>query len=88
MVPIQELLNRIRWDKEFGKGFFEIGYCDRVERRIIRIPLQEIHFRKGNRFSFQLETFEGEVQSIPFHRVREVYKNGSRIWRRPCEKGG
>ncbi|MBW1963074.1 MAG: DUF504 domain-containing protein, partial [Deltaproteobacteria bacterium] len=25
MIPVHELLNRIRWDKDFGKGSFEIG---------------------------------------------------------------
>ena len=31
MIPIQELLSRIRWDESFGKGDFEIGYYDRVD---------------------------------------------------------
>jgi MJ1316 RNA cyclic group end recognition domain len=26
MTPIHELLNRIRWDKGFGSGEFEIGW--------------------------------------------------------------
>ena len=29
MIPIHELLNRIRWDAEFAKGTFELGYYDR-----------------------------------------------------------
>ena len=31
MTPIHELLNRIRWDPEFGRGRFEIGFFDRHE---------------------------------------------------------
>jgi uncharacterized protein (UPF0248 family) len=28
MTPLHELLNRIRWDPEFGRGQFKIGYLD------------------------------------------------------------
>ena len=82
MIPIDELLNRIRWDKEFGKGVFEIGYEDHIEQKVIRIHFQNIRFKEGNHISFQVENAEGEVQTIPFHRVREVYKDGSLIWKR------
>jgi len=82
MVPIQDLLNRIRWDREFGKGAFEIGYLDHVERRVVRVPLKSVHFERGNRFSFQLEDEMGEILSIPFHRIREVYRDGVLIWHR------
>ncbi|MBI5584715.1 MAG: DUF504 domain-containing protein [Deltaproteobacteria bacterium] len=85
MIPIHELLSRIRWDKDFGRGRFEIGYFDHLERKLIRIPLRELHFEPGNSFSFDLHTPDGEVVTIPFHRIREVYKDGGLIWSR--EKG-
>jgi RNA cyclic group end recognition protein len=44
MIPIHELLNRIRWDSEFARGSFQLGYYDRAEDRIILVPLQEITF--------------------------------------------
>ena len=34
MMPIHELLNRMRWDKEFAKADFLIGYYDRLEKGI------------------------------------------------------
>ena len=37
MTPIHELLNRIRWDKEYGQGRFEIGYFDRYEGMVHRV---------------------------------------------------
>ncbi len=83
MTPIQELLNKIRWDREFGAGFFEIGYLDHIAQKIIRVPLVRIHFEEGNRFSCRLEDETGETMDIPFHRIREVYRNGQLIWRRP-----
>ncbi len=82
MIPIHELLNKIFWDSEFGKGIFEIGYYDRMERKIIRVSFKKILLEKGNHATFQLMDVHGELQTIPFHRVREVYKDGDLIWSR------
>lgn len=82
MIPIRQLLNRIRWDSEFAEGSFEVGYFDHIKQRIVRVPFDEILFEKGNNFSFLLRNCEGDLISIPFHRVRELHKDGSLIWRR------
>lgn len=82
MIPIHELLNRIRWDRAFGAADFEIGYYDRVEDRVIRVPMREIFFEADDHFSFDLYDNEGELHSIPLHRVRQVYRNGELIWQR------
>lgn len=39
MIPIHQLLARIRWDPQFGQGRFEIAYYDRVKRALMRLPL-------------------------------------------------
>jgi uncharacterized protein (UPF0248 family) len=83
MMPIQDLLNRIRWDRELPKAFFEIGILDHVQQKIVRVPFRSIRFEVGNHFSFQLGNDTGELLTIPFHRIREVYQNGLLIWRRP-----
>jgi uncharacterized protein (UPF0248 family) len=83
MIPIHQLLDRIRWDAEFGSGNFELGYLDRVENRILIVPLRGIEFLKDNREMFRLIDAEGLVHNIPFHRVRHVYKDGRLIWHRP-----
>lgn len=82
MIPIHQLLNRIRWDKEFARGRFEIGYWDRVTGQVQQVALKEISFPEGEHRSFELADESGEPRRIPFHRVREVYKNGQLIWRR------
>lgn len=82
MIPIHELLNRIRWDKEFGKGRFALGYFDRIKNEIMVVPFEELWFDAGKHFYFQVLDTEGETHSIPFHRVKEVYKNGELIWHR------
>jgi len=80
MTPIHELLSRIRHDKQFGRGQFEIGYLDRREGRIHRVPFHQIGFPQ--RRAFELLDEAGQLRRIPFHRVREVYKDGERIWQR------
>lgn len=82
MIPIHELLNRIRWDKKFSRGEFVIGYYDRIEDRIIRVPLQEIFFQPGDHFSFDLTDPQGVLHSIPLHRIKEVLRDGELIWHR------
>ena len=82
MITIRELLNRIRWDPEYGRGEFAIGYFDRLEERIIVIPLGAVRFEPGDNFSFQLTDAAGEPLSIPLHRICEVYCNGELIWHR------
>jgi uncharacterized protein (UPF0248 family) len=84
-VPIHELLNRIRWDAEFARGKFELGYFDRVERRIITVPFTEVTFPRNDAQAFQLFDEEGHIHRVPFHRVREVYKDGQRIWNRKAK---
>ena len=82
MIPIHELLNRIRWDSEFAKGSFELGYYDRTENRIIMVPLRGVTFPTESPSTFELVDPDGQVHRVPFHRVREVYKDAQRIWRR------
>ncbi len=82
MTPIRELLNRIRWDPEFAKGNFDLGYYDRAEGRIILVPLKEVTFPAECPSTFQLMDLEGEIHRVPFHRVRELYKDSQRIWHR------
>jgi uncharacterized protein (UPF0248 family) len=82
MIPIHELLSRIRWDKEFGQGRFEIGYFDRFEKAVHRVALQEVAFPEDGRHSFEVVDESGLTRRIPFHRVREVVKDGEVIWKR------
>jgi uncharacterized protein (UPF0248 family) len=83
MLPIQDLLHRIRWDPEFGRGRFELAYLDKVTDRLERVPLEAVHFEPGERFGFELIGGRGEERFIPYHRVREVYCDGRLIWKRP-----
>ena len=83
MKPIKELLDRIRWDAEFARGDFQLGYFDRIEKRIVLVPFKEAKFPDSDSKTFQILDAEGITHRVPFHRVREVYKNSQRIWHRP-----
>lgn len=87
MIPIQELLSRIRWDPDFSTGTFQIAYYDRVLDGLVRVPFQSVHFPVDTHYSFELVDDQGAVHTIPLHRIREVYRNGERIWSRPPPHG-
>ena len=82
MQPIHELLNRIHWDPEFAKGKFELCFLDRIESQLIRLPLDDITFLSGDHYFFHYLDDEGDEHSVPFHRIKTVYKNGEVIWHR------
>jgi len=82
MRPIHELLARLRWDAEFARSRFVISYWDRVAGRMLHADLREIAWDADNPSFFDLIDADGVDHSIPFHRVREVWRNGVLIWER------
>jgi uncharacterized protein (UPF0248 family) len=82
MIPVHELLSRIRWDAEFAAADFVIGYYDRIGGEIRHVPFASLGFPPDDHFRFTLIDEEGAVHNIPYHRVREVFRNGERIWYR------
>jgi uncharacterized protein (UPF0248 family) len=81
MQPLHELLHRIRWDPEFGKGKFELAHVDRVVGQDQIVPFAAIRLDEGSgMFTFTDE--DGVVRRVPLHRVRTVYKDGVVVWRR------
>jgi uncharacterized protein (UPF0248 family) len=86
MQPLEELLDRIKWDVEFGKGAFALGYYDRVahEEHVVRFESVTMDPQRPGTFVVQDET--GSIVHIPLHRVRTVFKNGVVIWQRPVRR--
>ncbi len=81
MIPLHELLSRIYWDPEFGRGEFRIGYLDRLHEGLVYVPLNEVR-QDNSHFSFEVTDEGGAVHSVPYHRVKEVWKDGALIWHR------
>lgn len=82
MIPIHELLARIRWDPEFGRGAWEIAYVDHARPELVRVPLADVEMPPGEHFMFEFLDEEGVARSIPFHRIREVWRDGKLAWAR------
>jgi uncharacterized protein (UPF0248 family) len=82
MIPIHELLARIRWDTTFGQARFALGYWDRVAGKVLHADLRDIAWDADNPAIFDLVDADGQTYCIPFHRVREVWRNGVLIWQR------
>lgn len=83
MIPIQNLLSRIRWDQEFRQAEFSIGYYDRLQRRLIEVPMRDLQFSAEDHFAVWITDSQGQPHQVPLHRIREVRRNGLLIWQRP-----
>jgi len=86
MIPINELLSRIRWDKKFGHGSFEIGYYDRLLDRIRRIPFSKIVFDQEDGSTIQIIDRDGVIHRLPLHRIYQVFRDNVLLWDRKREK--
>jgi uncharacterized protein (UPF0248 family) len=82
MIPIHELLSRIRWDEAYATSRFVIGYWDRVANKVLHVDLREISWDRENPTFFDLVDEDGVTHGIPYHRVREVWRDGELIWER------
>ena len=77
MIPIKDLLNKIKWSEEEPSDY-SIGYWDNADKKIVFIKFSEIKKIEGN---FLLLDRDEETY-IPVHRVKEVRKKGKTIWER------
>jgi hypothetical protein len=48
----------------------------------VKVPFRRVHFSPKEHFSFDAVEDDGTVHSVPLHRVRDVWRNGRRIWHR------
>jgi len=87
-TPIHELLARIRWEPAFGRARFEIAYWDRVHGTEAKVPFERIHLEPGAHFTFEAVEADGSLHTVPYHRVRKVWRDGELIWSRPGRRGG
>ena len=85
MIPIRQLLNRICWDQEYAKADFKIGYYDRIENTIMVVSMEQVILEPNNHFSMRVLDYSGELHMVPFHRVRQVYRDDELIWERPVD---
>ena len=78
MIPITELLNKIKWDKREKSEQYSIFYLDRILNKLIQIPYTKIKKLEG---SFMVLD-DIDKTNIPLHRVKKVMKNNVVVWER------
>lgn len=78
MQPIQDLLNKIKWDERENSDDYSIFYLDRVLNKLIEIPYAKIKKLEG---SFMILDNLDET-NIPLHRIKKVMKNNVVVWER------
>ena len=78
MTPIQDLLNKIKWDKREKPEQYTIFYRDRILNKLIQLPYTKIKKLEG---SFMVLNNE-EESNIPLHRIKKVMKNNTIVWER------
>jgi len=82
LIPIHELLARIRWDPEFGHGRFVLGYVDHATDELQHVAVQDARPDPANPSLLTVVDERGAVVSLPLHRIHEVLRNGEVIWQR------
>ena len=78
MIPIKDLLNKIKWDKRENPKEYSIFYFDRILKKLIQIPYTKIKRVEG---SFMVLNNE-EESNIPLHRIKKVMKKDVVMWER------
>jgi uncharacterized protein (UPF0248 family) len=82
MIPIQDILNRIKWDKKEYPAAYTLYYHDRVLDKLLELKYTDILRIEDN---FMIVIREGKETAIPLHRVKIVKKNDAIIWQRSID---
>ena len=79
MIPIKDLLNKIKWDKRELPEEYLVYYLDRISQKLIKINYNDIKKFEDN---FIVIEKNNEETYIPMHRIKEVRKNNVLVWKR------
>lgn len=77
MRPVQDVLNKIKWDEKLKPEDFTVEYIDFNE--LVSMPYSSIKRVEG---LFMIVEKDGREVEIPLHRVRVIKQKGEVIWRR------
>jgi uncharacterized protein (UPF0248 family) len=77
MIPIKDLINKIKWDKRESPKDYSLIYIDLGKKK--ELAYKDIKKLEGN---FMIIERNGEETEIPLHRIREVKKKGKVVWKR------
>ena len=74
MIPIKQFLNKIKFSGKFNPKEITIYYKDRFKEKLIPIEFKNLKI-EGNFISINQKT-------VPLHRIKEIRKKDTIIWRR------
>ncbi len=77
MIPIKDLINKIKWDKRENPKDYSLIYIDLGKKK--KLAYTDIKRLEGN---FMIIERNREETEIPLHRIREVKKKGKSVWKR------
>ncbi|MEK6983676.1 MAG: DUF504 domain-containing protein [Nanoarchaeota archaeon] len=78
MIPINDLLNKIKWDKREKPEQYSLLYYDRILNKLIEIPYTKIKRIEGRFMILDNE----EESNVPLHRIKRATKNDIVVWER------
>lgn len=86
MNTSRDILNRIKWDPDYGSGAFELSYYDRVMDKVLGTPFStgDLEEVEADRVCFTNES--SELIELPHHRLRTIRRDGTVILQRPLER--
>jgi uncharacterized protein (UPF0248 family) len=79
MIPIQELLNKLKWDPNEEPFSYSVFYYDRVANMLREVKYRDIVDVRDGYMTFVRQ--DSEVM-IPLHRIRVVKRAGVTVWDR------
>lgn len=79
MIPIKDLLNKIKWDDKENPKDYTLFYYDRIENKLKEIKFLDIKEVSDN---FLLTEINNKETNIPLHRIRKVKKKEEVVWQR------
>lgn len=79
MITIDELINKIKWDKRENPGEYSLFYIDRITKKLVEIKYTDIKMIDEGLIVLERE---GEETNIPLHRIKEVRKKDVAVWKR------
>jgi uncharacterized protein (UPF0248 family) len=80
MIPILDLLNNLKRDKNENPFLYTFSYLDRVANKLREVKYKDIAEVKDGFMTIVKEDSEAQ---IPLHRIKVVKKAGEVIWKRP-----
>lgn len=79
MIPIKDLLNKIKWDKRENPDDYAIFYLDKIANKLIEIRYNDIKRIEG---TFMVIDKDNEETYIPMHRIKKVKNKDKIVWSR------